>query len=200
MKFTPLLDDLISKLQVLPGIGPKSAQRIAFNLLSKNRKKALDLASSMQRAMNEICECKICHSYSDNDVCNICANQKRQLTNSICVVENPSDIVAIENTSQFFGVYFVLHGHISPLDGIGPNELRLPELENLFKIHRYKEVIVAINPSIEGSMTTYYIADLAKKYQINVSILAQGIPVGGELDNLDVSTISYSLTNRKNFN
>lgn len=199
MQYSPLLTDLIKNLQSLQGIGAKSAQRIAFNLLSGNRGKGLALARSLADAMNGIGECSCCRNFTEEELCPICSSKKRIQEKTICVVENPADVTAIEAASEYFGIYFVLHGKISPLDGIGPEELRLDQLESLIERIECRELIIAINPSVDGSMTSFYIADLAKKHNVKVTTLAQGIPMGGEIDNMDQTTISYSFSNRRSF-
>lgn len=199
MQFSPLLTELIKNLQSLQGIGAKSAQRIAFNLLAHGREKGIALANVLASAMNEIKECSCCRNYTENDLCPICSSMRRREDRTICVVENPNDVSAIEATSEFHGIYFVLHGKISPLDGIGPDELKLNQLEELIVSTQCKELIIAINPSVDGQMTSFYISDLAKKYNVEVTTLAQGIPMGGEIDLLDQTTISYSFSNRKRF-
>ena len=199
MQFSPLLTELIKNLQSLQGIGAKSAQRIAFDLLAHGREKGIALANVLASAMNEIKECSCCRNYTENDLCPICSSMRRREDRTICVVENPNDVSAIEATSEFHGIYFVLHGKISPLDGIGPDELKLNQLEELIVSTQCKELIIAINPSVDGQMTSFYISDLAKKYNVEVTTLAQGIPMGGEIDLLDQTTISYSFSNRKRF-
>ena len=199
MQYSPLLADLLKNLQSLQGVGAKSAQRIAFNLLSKNRAKGIALANSLASAMTNIKECSCCRNFTEEELCPVCSSFKRRQERTICVVENPADVSAIEATSEYFGIYFVLHGKISPLDGIGPEELKLDQLEELIKRIECRELIIAINPSVDGSMTSFYIADLAKKHNVKVTTLAQGIPMGGEIDNMDQTTISYSFSNRKAF-
>lgn len=197
MEFSPLLTQLIRNLQTLQGVGRKSAQRIAFSLLSRNRQGALALADSLNKAMLNIKECSCCRNFTENEICSICSSPKRMQERSICVVENPADVSVIEDTSEFFGTYFVLHGRISPIDGIGPEQLRFDLLEQLMVSTECKEIIIAINPSVDGTMTSYYIADIARKHNINVTSLAQGIPMGGEIESLDRTTISYSFSNRR---
>lgn len=196
MKFSPLLDRLISDLQVMPGIGPRSAQRIAFNLLDKNRDGALVLSDTMHKAMSNIGYCKSCRCYCENEQCEICADPSRLDNGVLCVVESPADVLAIENTNEFRGTYFVLHGHLSPIDGVGPAELHFDDLEELFKKNHYKEVILATNPTVEGDTTAHYIAHIASKYDIKSSRIARGIPIGSDLDSIDGSTLMKSLNGR----
>ncbi|MBQ8707667.1 MAG: recombination protein RecR [Succinivibrionaceae bacterium] len=198
MQFSPLLEDLICKLQFLPGVGRKTAQRMAFSLLGQERSRGLDLAASMSAAMTGIQRCSCCRNYSDEPVCPICASAKRQDEKTLCVVENPSDVAIIEKTGLFQGVYFVLHGRISPLEGIGAEDIGLDQLERMLAAGSFKEVIVALNSSVEGNMTSFMIAKIAGNYGLNVTTPSRGIPVGSELDTMDEGTLSYSFTNRKN--
>jgi recombination protein RecR len=198
MQYSPLLEDLISKLQYLPGVGKKTAQRMAFALLGGDRRKGTALADAVSAAMTGIKRCSCCRNYSDEDVCPICSSVKRQSERVLCVVENPSDVAIIEQTGQFSGTYFVLHGKISPLEGIGPEEIGMDDLEALLQNHGYSEVIIALNSSVEGNMTSFMIAKIAQKYGVSVTTPSRGIPVGSELDTMDESTLTYSFTNRKN--
>lgn len=195
MKFSPLLEELIHDLQVMPGIGPKSAQRIAFNLLDQHRAEAIRLSDTLRRAM-EIGYCKRCLSYCENELCDICSDAKRVAVGILCVVESPADVLAIEQTEEFGGTYFVLHGHLSPLDGIGPKELHLDDLEKTLAEGNFKEIILATNPTVEGDATAHYIGHIAQKYNVNASRIARGVPVGGELDSIDGSTLMRSLSGR----
>lgn len=198
MQYSPLLEELISKLQYLPGVGKKTAQRMAFALLGGDRRRGEELAAAVNAAMSGIKRCSCCRNYSDEDICPICSSVKRQNEKVLCVVENPSDVAIIEQTGQFFGTYFVLHGKISPLEGIGPEDIGLDRLETLLSERKYTEVIIALNSSVEGNMTSFMITKLAQKYNISVTAPSRGIPVGSELDAMDESTLTYSFTNRKN--
>jgi recombination protein RecR len=198
MQYSPLLEELISKLQYLPGVGKKTAQRMAFALLGGDRRRGEELAAAVNAAMSGIKRCSCCRNYSDEDICPICSSVKRQNEMVLCVVENPSDVAIIEQTGQFFGTYFVLHGKISPLEGIGPEDIGLDRLETLLSERKYTEVIIALNSSVEGNMTSFMITKLAQKYNISVTTPSRGIPVGSELDAMDESTLTYSFTNRKN--
>ena len=197
MKFSPLLDEMMKALQVLPGVGPKSAQRMAFTLLERERSGGLRLASLLNRALTEIGHCSHCRTFTENDRCEICANPKREENGLLCVVESPADVAAIEQTGQFSGRYFVLMGHLSPLDGIGPEELGLEILERRLKDESIKELILATNPTIEGDATAWYIADMARAAGVEVSRIAHGVPVGGELELVDGTTLSHSLMGRQ---
>ena len=194
MKFSPLLDEMMKALQVLPGVGPKSAQRMAFTLLERERSGGLRLAQLLNRALTEIGHCSHCRT------CEICANPKREESGLLCVVESPADVAAIEHTGQFSGRYFVLMGHLSPLDGIGPEELGLEILERRLKAESISELILATNPTIEGDATAWYIADMARAAGVKVSRIAHGVPVGGELELVDGTTLSHSLMGRQPLN
>ncbi|GAB1620779.1 recombination mediator RecR [Agarivorans albus] len=197
MKYSPSIEQLIKSLQVLPGVGPRSAQRMAFHLLERKRKDGLQLAASISNAMDVIGHCKVCRNFAEEELCPICQSPKRMSKGVICVVETPADVAAIDQTAQFFGSYFVLMGHLSPLDGIGPGELHLDKLEQRFAQEEVAELILATNPTVEGEATAYYIADMAKRYQIKVSRIAHGVPLGGELDSVDGTTLSHSLIGRQ---
>lgn len=196
MKFSPLVEKLINDLQIMPGIGPKSAQRIAFYLLDHNRDGALKLGETLTEAMNNIRYCPKCRSYSDGEECEICGDAGRQDSGIICVVESPADVLAIEQTGEYNGTYFVLHGHLSPIEGIGPGELGLDELARLLDTGRYHEIILATNPTVEGDTTAHYIAHMAGRRNVVATRIARGIPVGGELESIDGSTIMRSLAGR----
>ncbi|MGN1393785.1 MAG: recombination mediator RecR [Succinivibrionaceae bacterium] len=199
MKFSPLLEKLINDLQIMPGIGPRSAQRIAFHILDHHRDNALKLSSTIRDAVESIHYCKCCRSYCESDICEICSDSRRKDYGVLCVVETPADVLAIENTNEFKGTYFVLHGHLSPLDGIGPSELKLEELEVLFQNNKYNEVILATNPTVEGDATAHFVAHIAKKYNINATRIARGVPIGSEVDSIDGSTLTRSLNGRSPF-
>ncbi|MGY5453399.1 recombination mediator RecR [Agarivorans sp. MS3-6] len=199
MKYSPSIDSLIKSLQVLPGVGPRSAQRMAFDLLERKRRDGLKLAACINKAMDVVGHCNACRNFAEEELCVICQSPKRLSKGVICVVETPADVAAIEQTSQFFGSYFVLMGHLSPLDGIGPSELHLDKLELRLQNEQVQELILATNPTVEGEATAYYIADMAKRYQVKVSRIAHGVPLGGELDSVDGTTLSHSLIGRQSF-
>lgn len=196
---TSLLDDLTQALQCLPSVGPKSAQRMVYHLLDKNRHGALKLSDVLARAVDEIGHCQQCRTFTEMDLCHLCANEKRNSHGVICVVEMPVDVLAIEQTALFSGTYFVLMGHLSPLDGIGPEQLGLNLLESQLSTGRINEVILATNPTVEGEATAYYIAEMAKRFDIKVSRIAHGVPVGGELEFVDSTTLSHSFSGRAAF-
>ncbi|WP_196138132.1 recombination mediator RecR [Aliikangiella sp. G2MR2-5] len=190
-----LLNQLIERLQCLPSVGKKSAQRMAYYLLEHNRSGAIALSEILSQAMTDIGNCSKCRDYTEAELCSICANEKRDPA-LLCVVESPSDVVAIESTATYSGRYFVLMGNLSPLDGIGPDEIGLPKLKQLVEQESCEEVIIATSATVEGEATAHYIRSLLDP-SINVSRLAQGVPIGGELGYLDGSTLSLSLANRQ---
>ncbi|PKF60401.1 recombination protein RecR [Psychromonas sp. psych-6C06] len=191
-----LLDELTQALQILPSVGPKSAQRMVYHLLDKNRQGALKLSNVLERAVHEIGHCKQCRTFTETELCHLCSNEKRNNNGVICIVEMPVDVLAIEQTALFSGTYFVLMGHLSPLDGVGPDQLGLNLLESQLSSGNINEVILATNPTVEGEATAYYIAEMAKKYAIKVSRIAHGVPVGGELEFVDSTTLSHSFSGR----
>ncbi|WP_427976490.1 recombination mediator RecR [Agarivorans sp.] len=197
MKYSPSIEQLIKSLQVLPGVGPRSAQRMAFDLLERKRRDGLKLAASINQAMEVVGHCEVCRNFAEEQRCPICQSAKRMSKGIICVVETPADVAAIEQTAQFYGSYFVLMGHLSPLDGIGPSELHLDKLEQRLAQESVSELILATNPTVEGEATAYYIHDMAKRYQVKVSRIAHGVPLGGELDSVDGTTLSHSLIGRQ---
>lgn len=200
MQTSPLLDALMEALRCLPGVGPKSAQRMAFHLLQRDRSGGLHLAQALTNAMSEIGRCRDCQTFTELDICTICANPRRQSNGQICVVESPADTQAIEQTGQFSGRYFVLMGHLSPLDGIGPRDIGLDRLEERLANENIKEVILATNPTIEGEATANYIAEICSEQGIVASRIAHGVPVGGELEMVDGTTLSHSLAGRHTIN
>lgn len=184
-------------LRCLPGVGPKSAQRMAFQMLQRDRSGGMRLAQALTRAMSEIGHCQDCRTFTEQEQCTICANPRRQQTGLICVVESPADIHAIEQTGQFSGRYFVLMGHLSPLDGIGPADIGLDILEARLSRETLNEVILATNPTVEGEATANYIAEMCEQFGISASRIAHGVPVGGELEMVDGTTLSHSLAGRQ---
>jgi len=198
-KLTPLLQQLIEALRVLPGVGPKSAQRMAFQLLERNRNGGARLGAALSAAMNGIGHCQQCRTFAETPLCAICSDPLRQQANVLCVVGSAADQVAIEQTGQFKGRYFVLMGYISPLDGIGPAELGLDKLAEQLATGQIAEVILATNPTVEGEATAFYIAELCQQYDCTVTRLAQGLPVGGELEYVDGTTLAHAFSGRKRF-
>lgn len=193
--FSPLINDLIQALRSLPGVGPKSAQRMALQLLEHNTQGALSLAGALQRAVEGVKRCNSCRTLTEHDTCRICSSTKRQ-TRLVCVVESPPDVIAFEQSGVFSGRYFVLHGHLSPIDGVGPADLGLDILGQQLQAGEIDELVLATNSTIEGEATAHYIAEMGKAAQVKVSRLAQGVPMGGELEYLDGGTLAHALNSR----
>jgi recombination protein RecR len=196
MSMSPLLEQLIEALRCLPGVGPKSAQRMAFHLLERNREGALKLSGALKVAVEEIGHCTLCHTFSENDLCPVCASPSRDVS-LLCVVESPADVLAIEQATGFQGKYFVLMGHLSPLDGIGPAELGLDRLQKRFEAGDIKEVILATNPTVEGEATAHYISEMAEEQGVVASRIAHGVPLGGELEYIDGGTLAHAFSGRR---
>ena len=195
--YQDLLNDLINSLTILPGVGRKSAQRMALYLLDKNKDGAGILAKNLEKAIDEIGRCSKCRMLTSNDLCKICSDTSRDI-NSICVVENPSDVLAIESTGGFKGRYFVLLGRLSPIEGISPDDLGINDFLKLIKIENIKEVILATSSTVEGDATAIYIKDHIK--DIKVSRISYGIPIGGELEYVDGNTIARAIQGRTEIN
>jgi recombination protein RecR len=191
----PLLADLIEKLQWLPGIGRKSAQRIAFYLQKLEKAKVQELTDAIIRARTGLKECGICHNLAEKDPCDICANPNRE-TDKICVVEQPSDVMVVERLSEYKGVYHVLHGVVSPINDIAPEDLRINSLIERVKKQKITEVIIATNPTTEGDVTALYIAKILKSLGIRVTRIARGLPMGSDLDLADDTTVARALEGR----
>lgn len=193
---SPVVATLIEELAKLPGIGPKSAQRIAFYLLKTSPGEARRLAEAITQFKDKVKFCKTCFNVTAEEVCEICRDTRRD-TSVICVVEEPKDVMALEKTKEFKGRYHVLHGAISPIEGIGPEDLRIKELLERFKGVEVKEIILATNPNIEGEATAMYIAKLVKPLEIRVTRIASGLPVGGDLEYADEVTLGRALEGRR---
>ena len=194
--YTPALQKLIDELGKLPGVGPKSAQRMVLHLLERNRDGGIMLAEIMAKAIAGVGQCKKCRIFTESEFCSICSNEKRDKS-FICVVESVSDVFAIEQSNQFNGNYFILHGHLSPIDDIGPEELALDKLFNLAKSEEVKELILATNSTLEGETTSHYIYDYLKDLEdLKLTKLAQGVPLGGELEYVDRGTIMHAFSGR----
>ncbi len=193
-----LLGQLTQCLCCLPGVGPKTAQRMSFHLLQKDRNGAKILAETLIDALKKIGHCRICRTLSEQETCPICADPGRDSA-SVCVVENPSDVWIIDQTAIFKGQYFVLHGRLSPLDGIGPDELGLDFLEQRMSEGIIKELILATNATVEGEATAYFIGELARKHHVQASRIAHGVPMGGELEFIDSGTLAHAFSGRKMF-
>lgn len=198
MAFSPLVAQLISALRCLPGVGPKSAQRMAITLLERGRDHGKQLAEALQLAMEHVGHCGLCRTFSETDYCTLCTHPKRD-PSLLCIVESPADIYAIEQTGQHRGVYFVLMGLLSPLDGIGPDNIGMGALKERFKTGVIKEVILAMSPTVEGEATAHYTSSLAKQFNIASSRLAYGIPIGGELDLVDPNTLAHAFQTRTQY-
>lgn len=189
------LNRLVEALRCLPGVGPKSAQRMVFHLLQHQRQRGLHLADCLEQAMTLINHCERCNNYTEQNLCALCLNPQRD-PSLLCIVESPADVSAIEQSNAFQGRYFVLMGRISPLDGMGPDDIGLPKLKALIIQEGIKEVILALSPGVEGQTTVHFINQLLSHESVQVSQLAHGIPAGGELEFLDGHTIGSALRNR----
>jgi len=189
------LDQLIGALRCMPGVGKKSAQRIAYHLLQRNREGARNLSRALMDAMDGIGHCQRCRNFSETDICTICNSDKRD-QGLLCIVESPADVYAVEEAG-YRGVYFVLMGHLSPLDGIGPEDLGLDLLSSLVDQGRVTEVILATNSTVEGEATAHFISEIMRRKKIRVSRIAHGVPVGGELEYIDSGTLSQAISGRR---
>ncbi len=198
MKFSPLLAQLVENLRCLPGVGPKTAQRMAFHLLERNREGGNELAEALAQAMNSIGHCRQCRMFTESELCDICNDLARD-EYSLCIVESPADAFAVEQAGGYRGLYFVLMGRLSPLDGIGPEELGLDLLLSRIKSTGFKEIIIATNPTVEGEATAHYLAIMMKGMGVKTTRIAHGVPMGGELEYVDSSTLSQALVGRKVF-
>jgi len=190
-----VIDELIEALCCLPGVGPRSAQRMAYHLLIGQRQKGLQLADSLTNAMQQVVHCQVCHNLTSQPTCYLCVNPKRN-SKELCIVEMPSDVLAIEEAGVYQGRYFVLMGRLSPLDGIGPKELNIDKLLRLFP-GEISEVIFAINPTVEGEATRYYLEQQLEPFRVKLTALASGIPIGSELEYMNANTIGNALLKRR---
>ncbi|MES1952690.1 recombination protein RecR [Salinisphaera sp. S4-8] len=196
MAFSPALTSLIDALRILPGVGAKSAQRMAFHMLQREREGAAHLARSIEQAVENVHHCKSCRMFTEHEICDICANERRDAS-VVCVVESPADVMAIEQNTDFGGRYFVLLGRLSPIDGVGPNELGLDILRQRLAEGTVEEVILATGATVEGEATAQYVADLARQHNAGVSRIAHGVPIGGELEYVDAGTLSQAFSGRR---
>ncbi|MDH3988247.1 MAG: recombination mediator RecR [Gammaproteobacteria bacterium] len=196
MSYSPLLLRLIDTLRCMPGVGRKSAQRIAFHLLERDRSGAGELSKALADAVEGIGHCNRCRMLTEHDICNICSASGRD-DSLLCVVESPADVMAVEDATGYRGLYFVLMGHLSPLDGIGPEELGISILEGRLSDDSVKELIIATNPTVEGDATAHFLADLAGKNEVQASRIAHGVPLGGELEYVDGGTLSHAFFGRR---
>lgn len=196
MAFSPLVDELVESLRCLPGVGQKTAQRMAFHLLERGRPGGIRLAEALRQAMEGVRRCRSCQNFADTDICTICEDPQRR-NGLLCVVESPSDLLAIEQAGDYRGRYFVLMGHLSPIDGVGPEEIGIELLLRRVREEGVRELILATNPTVEGEATAHYIADRLADQEVLITRLAHGIPVGGELGYVDGFTLSHAFRGRK---
>ncbi len=196
MGSTSLVSSLVEALRCLPGVGPKSAQRMTYHLLERNREGGRHLAEVLQNAMENIGHCRECRTFCETEFCALCANPKRDRA-QLCVVESPVDVLVLEQSTGYRGRYFVLMGHLSPLDGIGPDELGLDQLDALLGGGEIREIILATNPTVEGEATAHYIGELAKAKNVTATRIAHGVPLGGELEYIDGGTLSHAFSGRR---
>jgi len=198
MPYPRPVDQLIQALRTLPGVGPRSAQRMAFYLLERGRDDGLSLAKILKETLTQVGHCKRCRTFSESNLCSICSNTKRD-SSILCIVETPLDALIIEQTNSYYGLYFILMGHLSPIDGIGPNEIGINDLTNLLNLEKdnIQELIIATNPTVEGEATAHYIANLAHSLnKFKCSRIAHGIPFGGELEYTDSNTLAQAIARR----
>ena len=196
MIYPPSLTRLIETLRCLPGVGPKSAQRMAFHLLEKDRDGAASIADALQKAVSGVGRCERCRMFAEAQLCPVCASPSRDHS-LLCVVESPADVAAIEQSGSYRGCYFVLMGHLSPLDGVGPDQLGFDQLEALLAGGEIKEAILATNATVEGDATAHVIAEIASRHRVRSSRIAHGVPVGGELEYVDGGTLAHALAGRQ---
>jgi recombination protein RecR len=196
MLYPPSLSRLIEALRCLPGVGPKSAQRMAFHLLERERAGGRELAAAVSGAMESLSHCRRCRMFAEGELCPICAAPQRDRS-LLCVVESPADVVAIEQSASFRGCYFVLMGHLSPLDGIGPHEIGVDAFERLLAEGEVAEVILATNPTVEGEATAHFLGEVVARHGVRASRIAHGVPVGGELEYVDGGTLAHAIAGRQ---
>lgn len=196
MKHSPRLTQLIEALRSLPGVGPKTAQRMAFHLLQEGRPGARALAQALDGALASVTRCRRCRMLTEEELCSICAAPQREVS-LLCAVESPADVVAIEQSGSYRGRYFVLMGHLSPLDGVGPEQLGIRDLEAILEEGSVRELILATNPTVEGEATAHFLAELATRRGLRASRIAHGVPIGGELEYVDGGTLAHALAGRQ---
>lgn len=196
MNFSPAIEELIEALRCLPGVGPKSAQRMTLHLLERDREGAESLSAALSQAVNKVDHCQRCRNFTELEVCEICIDPRRD-ANTICVVETPGDVLAVEMSGSYKGIYYVLMGHLSPIDGIGPEEIGLDLFHQRVIDEGIGEVILATNPTVEGEATAYYLIDLLQEAGVRVSRIAHGVPLGGELEYVDGSTLAHAFSGRR---
>ncbi len=198
MERRSLLDRLMQAMRCLPGVGPKSAQRMAFYLLERDREGGRNLAALLSDAMENIGHCHLCRTLTESEVCPLCLNPHRDAS-LLCVVENPAEAAAIEQSAGYSGRYFVLGGRLSPIDGIGPDELGMGDLEQRLAQGDIEEIILATSPTVEGEATAHYISETAKEYRVRVTRIAHGVPLGGDLEYVDSGTLAHALAGRREY-
>ena len=196
MSDSPAIEGLKQALRRLPGVGPKTAQRMAFHLLERDRDGAQLIMQALGNALERVRRCQRCSNLSEQEVCALCSSARRDAS-LLCVVESPADLMSLEQSGVYNGRYFVLMGHLSPLDGIGPDELGIPRLEALLDAGGIKEVILATNLTVEGEATAHYVGELARERKIFVSRIAHGVPLGGELEYTDRGTLARAFSGRR---
>ncbi|TNE76271.1 MAG: recombination protein RecR [Gammaproteobacteria bacterium] len=194
--YSPLIDELIDALRCLPGVGPKSAQRMALHLLERDRKGAVRLVQALDQAAEHVGRCRQCRTLTESDECEICSNPRRE-NHQLCVVETPADLFAIEQSGSYRGRYFVLLGHLSPIDGIGPEAIGVDQLLRRLTEEDINELILATNLTVEGETTAHYIGERARQLNVTVSRIAHGVPMGGELEYVDGGTLAHAFSSRK---
>jgi recombination protein RecR len=195
MLSSPLLEQLIEALRYLPGVGPKTAQRMALQLLERGRENGKRLALILQEALDNIGHCASCRTFSETDFCTLCTSPQRDPA-LLCILESPIDMFAVEQMGAYRGKYFILMGHLSPLDGIGPDEIGVKQLETLLAAGTIREVILATNPTVEGEATAHYLSELIKQHSIKATRIAHGVPLGGELEYIDSGTLAHAFAGR----
>lgn len=196
MIFSPLIDELINALRCLPGVGNKSAQRMTMHLLERNREGGFRLAKALQEALQNVGHCSRCRTFTEAQTCNVCNNPKRNQS-LLCIVETPADMLAIEQAGGYNGLYYVLMGHLSPIDGINPEDLGIDQLIERLHQEPIKEVIIATNTTVEGEATAFYLLEKTRSLNIDMSRIAHGVPIGGELEYVDGGTLAQALSGRR---
>ena len=196
MSASPLVEQLIEALRCLPGVGQKSAQRMAFHLLQRDRQGAAHLSQVLDAAVEKVGHCQQCRTLTEDELCHLCSSTRRDRS-KLCIVESPVDVQMIEHAADYQGIYFVLMGHLSPLDGLGPNEIGLDVLAKRLDEGEISEVILATNATVEGEATAHYIAEMVHSRNIHVTRIAHGVPLGGELEYVNMTTLSHAFSGRK---
>jgi recombination protein RecR len=196
MSDIPALEALKQALRRLPGVGPKSAQRMAFHLLERDREGARQIAQALNQAVERVIRCRRCNNFSESELCEICSSPRRDAS-LLCIVESPSDLISLDQSGVYNGLYFVLMGRLSPLDGIGPEDIGIPRLETLLDGGGIKEVVLATNLTVEGEATAHYISELVRQRNIKATRIAYGVPIGGELEYTDRMTLARALSGRR---